>query len=801
MNIDRLFLLFVAICAVFVSITAVLLPEKEGVSDGRITILSTPNENRLESAPKRVNLQTIVSTPKGIPVPNAKILINGQDSGASSDENGLFIINNIRPNDLISLEKEGYVSYGVQASSLSIRKGHDGITNLIAYPFNFSFTVTPSGGVFAGNEIKIDIPSGAVNENVTISAALLPTHIAYDPNEEVQIERIATVALEPSGTSFNMPITISLKKPLESIPTDNQLLLYDELSQRHDIVENTNVNNNNNILSFEVSHFSRYSIGNPSVGIQTVRIGLPSKDANGDKRINPIDATSAVLLSGGTHAANWSSSEQYTYKINLNTTRGSGSGSTRTNAITGEASTPYISVSASQNVSNATTRDILKKLGYSNSTSTISMSTETLSVEESGNPSKNTLACKIIFPLIEPWRVRLYKKIDPLNDLPLVERAFNGKNRKTNTFYNFKIEGSDAIVSGAPLAGGQRIAVRRAADGSLEVFRVTDEYILRKPVGSDLDNCSEHQGQGTNIASQIDDGIANGGAEDLQSFFGGETLASSTFTKDQTVYYAGQDKDGYASIQYNGWGILSSSTPIYRNDRECGSGDVTDSFTIINSTESVNSTNYSKSSSYTKTNSVSASVSASPLTGVSFGGSISASKSANTVNSYSIEFGRNSSFLRSVNYTTTIKAPTTPPHTEHLSDHVLYDLHVLYTVRQWMPLLDNMVPQELKDSTGTGSIPSVYFANAGEQQFMRRRNEGWFISGPVQHKSRKLGVAVIRVSEKSCIEDSSTSITETNETEEIVTIPVEDEEDPTPLPTDEPMRNEETNPSEPSDTE
>ena len=77
-----------------------------------------------------------------------------------------------------------------------------------------------------------------------------------------------------------------------------------------------------------------------------------------------------------------------------------------------------------------------------------------------------------------------------------------------------------------------------------------------------------------------------------------------------------------------------------------------------------------------------------------------------------------------------------------------------------MPLLENMIPQAVKDSTGSGSIPSVYFANAGEQQFMRRRNKGWFFSGPVQHKSRKLGVAVIRVSERSCVEDTAIPLRE-----------------------------------------
>lgn len=122
-----------------------------------------------------------------------------------------------------------------------------------------STTIGKDGGQLKDEDnLNISVPAGALNEDVNISATYVEDATLL--SNDISMGFLGAVEFGPSGTTFNKPIQVSIK--LTNTPIYNELTVfyYDEVDQYWNYSSKAVVNNN--VATFEVSHFSKYEILN-----------------------------------------------------------------------------------------------------------------------------------------------------------------------------------------------------------------------------------------------------------------------------------------------------------------------------------------------------------------------------------------------------------------------------------------------------------------------------------------------------------------------------------------------------------
>lgn len=119
-----------------------------------------------------------------------------------------------------------------------------------------SGAIGASGGVVKDEEenVTISIPQGALQEDTNISAQYIeePSYLEANPS----MNFLGAVEFGPSGTTFDKPVEVSLQ--LTDTPKNNKISIFC-YSEEYDIWDYvTDASVNNNIATFNISHFSKY---------------------------------------------------------------------------------------------------------------------------------------------------------------------------------------------------------------------------------------------------------------------------------------------------------------------------------------------------------------------------------------------------------------------------------------------------------------------------------------------------------------------------------------------------------------
>ena len=120
-----------------------------------------------------------------------------------------------------------------------------------------STTIGRDGGELKdADNLNINVPAGALNEDVDISATYVEDATLL--SNDISMGFLGAVEFGPSGTTFDKPVEVSLK--LTNTPIHNELTVfyYDEVDQYWNYSSKATINND--VATFEVNHFSKYEV-------------------------------------------------------------------------------------------------------------------------------------------------------------------------------------------------------------------------------------------------------------------------------------------------------------------------------------------------------------------------------------------------------------------------------------------------------------------------------------------------------------------------------------------------------------
>ncbi len=127
-----------------------------------------------------------------------------------------------------------------------------------------SRTIGPEGGIIeTGNGAKLDVPPGALTEEVTITLSSF-TNNSVLPDAWCPIPGMGgAVRLEPAGLEFAKPATLTVPMDAEWAPGDQiPLFFFNSSSKMWDQTnDNVVINEGGHSFSSEISHFSGYGGG------------------------------------------------------------------------------------------------------------------------------------------------------------------------------------------------------------------------------------------------------------------------------------------------------------------------------------------------------------------------------------------------------------------------------------------------------------------------------------------------------------------------------------------------------------
>ena len=118
-------------------------------------------------------------------------------------------------------------------------------------------TIGKDGGELKdADNLNINVPAGALNEDVDISATYVEDATLL--SNDISMGFLGAIEFGPSGTTFDKPVEVSLK--LTNTPIHNELTVfyYDEVDQYWNYSSKATINND--VATFEVNHFSKYEV-------------------------------------------------------------------------------------------------------------------------------------------------------------------------------------------------------------------------------------------------------------------------------------------------------------------------------------------------------------------------------------------------------------------------------------------------------------------------------------------------------------------------------------------------------------
>lgn len=667
--------------------------------------------------PGAFRLRGVVNDQDGRPLPGASIQVSGRGPSLLTDDRGRFNMKETLPaRAMVIVSHPDAVT--VRREARSLFSGKDGLSVIVLPRYTDSFSVTPGGGVYRARSMTLDVPKGAVSAPVTVRAVMLPPDLAYDDGDGPQLRRMAAVALAPEGLKFARPVRLRVpNSDSADLPKGDVPLLFDEKTGRYAAAPDVSVQRDDGHTIFTLAHFSRYASGNPAEGMER-RLVRITTDLNGDGKTTTQDAEFVVILSGGDHGAEWVKSTGSSASVLRTTGRSSSSSTTDTKGASAGVSFGGVGVEVSGEVSSTEAQDASSAVGNGTTGSASQTAEFTLATPEYETD------CAYLLRWYEYWRVRKWSRHTPGDkEAPGLQSAYNGRADISSDWGYFDIVGSTSIAVGRTVYGGDKIAVRKTANG-WEYYRLAAEYLVRVPKGLHTLECK---------VGKPNEKVSADGPDAARFFTGGGDMASAAF-------------DGSSTTRYLGWGVLPDSLPERYTNMECRretSGEIT----IATETEEASEATIQRTSGKSTTVKAEGKVEI-PVVGVEVGGGVSAAKSKESARGSSVSYAKK--FTNQVS--TTIKWMINDPHKPvlvHWSDHELHKLHLLLENRNWRLAPDSSIPKAVRDAAGKGAGRS-YVGTAGGGMVMRDVDGAFLVSGPPVITQKEIGFMLVRTEQRPC---------------------------------------------------
>jgi hypothetical protein len=210
---------------------------------------------------------TVVDT-NGVPIPGARITVNGTSIEVYSDNNGTYNITNAPVGiQTLFVSKDGYVS---TADVVEVFYDQFTYFHSVLTPLGSATSIGPSGGVVYGSDGTIvTIPPGALDITVNITITPLPPEaipITMNEFNNWSYLKLNGLNLGPDNLTFNLPVTVSFPLSYLGYDPNNafnlsegdilQVALFDPVTLMWSEYVNATVNEDNISATMQVTHFS-----------------------------------------------------------------------------------------------------------------------------------------------------------------------------------------------------------------------------------------------------------------------------------------------------------------------------------------------------------------------------------------------------------------------------------------------------------------------------------------------------------------------------------------------------------------
>ena len=596
--------------------------------------------------PASLELQGAVTDTNGNPAAGIAIAVDANVLTRSDDKGHFALPEPVAPTTMLTFSHPDFAELRRAAGFFFAGQGRATQVELVA--LGERFELTPAGGKFASGGISLSVPEGAVSGPVTVRAARLPLDMAYEQSSDMQIQRLGAVEFAPAGLTFNKPVTVTLDLDYVGPSTSASLLLLDRTSGGFAEVGETPVAIGDGKATFTVDHFSRRAVGDPAEGLVKKHIAR-SNDINGDGKLTSEDADFVILLSGGTHSAEYTITTSDTVTVSRSREAGSSSGSSSSASVGGGIEIGGSGIEVSHTVSREQSSEVVKKAGLERSSASATSSTDRLSVGEYG------LRCKYYTGIYDFYRVEIWRRHTPLDwEQKALEDAWAARSNPAAEWSYFTWDRSTSIALNKSLYGFTRLAIRMGAKG-IEIYRMTDSFVVKQrfatyPVDCKPGNMEKRVESA--LEGATDAGTAAGNMRDNFRFFGGGDPASG----------------------YRGWGVLAETDALFKLGQECGNESEGEYLITSSLATSAGEDRATSSSTSSETEAkVSGGAGIGP---VKVSASVSASTGTTSGRSEAESYARN--VMSSA--TTQVKWHIVNAHEEHYSDHMVAPLHNVKTV-------------------------------------------------------------------------------------------------------------------------
>lgn len=672
-----------------------------------------PAPPALAAVPEVFALRGRVLDQNGQPASGVTVQVPDSGNRAVSDAMGCFALPSaVRRGDPVEISGPGYVRRRVPAAT--VWAGHDdetGEAQLRIIRLTELFEVGPGGGVSRG-DVTFEVPPGAVDRPTVLSAALLPRSEIWAARQGLHPDPLGAVHFEPAGLTFARPVRVRLPLPPGADPPgEPSVTVFDPESQTYEPAEGASAAVEGGELVLTLRHFSRYLIGDPGRGIER-RLVDRSTDLNGDGRLSAEDADLVVVLQGGTHEVTWSTATTLASTVFASTGRSTETTGEETVSATAGVSFGGVGASVGTTVSRETAEQVLEKLGFS--------ATSERSTRLTSGPvqaAEYERRCLYLLRIYNFWDVTLWERL---------ELSQGARDRfavpDDRDWHYYTHEGDSIMLSDRTLPAGRYAA--RWEGGRRVIYRQTDRFVVREPDGGT-----------TSYACSTELPVA---PRDL--WRGGDELGEARF------FPSGA---GFVSVEYGGWGVLPTTVPKSYGPIECGRPGIELEVTLRSGSELASERERSESVRERSASSASVTLEAPLPGGLGVSGGASWEQAAGRARGFSTAYGN--TLLRQQE--TTVTYGILSAHDYHFSDHEVYPLHLLHTVRSWEPVERSEVPRELTGLPATGWrwFGDRAFARLGDDAYvMRTAGGGWFASGPPVTTTREVGLYMVRVAERFC---------------------------------------------------
>lgn len=598
-----------------------------------------------QDLPPTFQLRGTITDSNGHPAAGVTIAV-AQKTLARSDDKGAFALPEpVAPTTVVTFSHPDFAE--LRRAAGFFYAGIDQPTRVELFAFSERFELTPAGGEFASGGISLQVPEGAVGEPVTVRAARLPLEMAYGDSPDVQVQRLGAVEFSPAGLQFSKPVTVTLDLDYVGPSATGSLLLLNRDSGDFAPEDTAPVNIANGKAVFSVNHFSRRTVGDPAEGIIKKHIAR-TNDINGDGVLTTEDADFVILLSGGTHSAEFTISTSDTVTVSKTRDAGTSSGSSSSAGVGGGIEIGGSGIEVSHTVSREQSSEVVRKAGLERTSTSSTSSTDRLSAAE------YETKCKYFTGIHDFYLVEIWQRHTPVEwEQKALEDAWAGRSNPGAEWSYFTWERSTSIALNKTLYGFNRLAIRQGPNG-IEIYRMADSFVVKQRFATYPVNCNPGNLQrriDTATRGATNPGIAAGNMKDNFRFFGG-----------------GNNRG------YKGWGILEETDKLFKLGQECGN-ESEGEFIFTTSVGESSGEDRSRSSS-TSTETSAKVTGGAGIGPVKISAEVSASTGTTSGRSEAESYARN--VMSSA--TTQVKWHIINAHEVHYSDHMVAPLHNVTTI-------------------------------------------------------------------------------------------------------------------------